>query len=145
MKLWKKYLIALGVVLVLIQLVPLDRENPPVTQDIGAPPEVDAILRRSCYDCHSNEVRWPWYSYVAPVSYLVTQDVAAGRFMLNFSEWDTYDEDMRFSLVLDIYDFAESGEMPLDVYTSMHGDAVLSEAELEVLSDWVDVYDPADD
>ena len=144
MKTWKKSVVALGVAFLLIQLVPLDRDNPPVTQDIGAPPEVAAVLRRACYDCHSNEVHWPWYAYVAPASFLVTQDVAAGRFAMNFSEWDSYDSDMQWSLVLDIVDVTEEGEMPPGVYTPLHPDAVLSEADLEILSNWVDRYESGD-
>ena len=74
---------------------PVDRENPPVTGDIGAPSEVDAILRTSCYDCHSNETVWPWYSYLAPASWLVAEDVEHGREHLNFSEWTSYESGKR--------------------------------------------------
>jgi hypothetical protein len=142
MKVWKKYLIGLGVVVVGIQLVPVERENPPVTLDVGAPPEIDAILRRSCYDCHSNEVQWPWYAYVAPASWLVSQDVERGRELLNFSEWDRYDADMQISLVYDTYDVTDAGEMPLPIYLTMHGDAELTPDEIEQLSSWADAYEP---
>ncbi len=140
----KRVLIGLGVVFVLLQLVPQDRENPPVTLDIGAPPAVDAVLRRSCYDCHSNEVRWPWYAYVAPASFLVTQDVADARYVLNLSEWDTYDEGLQISLIEDIVDHAEEGVMPPEQYTLVHRDAVLSEADVDVLRQWARDLEEAD-
>jgi hypothetical protein len=75
-------LLALGI---LIQLIPIRRDNPPATGSVAAPPEVMSILRRSCYDCHSNETIWPWYSRVAPVSWLVARDVHEGRRHVNFS------------------------------------------------------------
>jgi len=143
-KTWKKYLIGLGVVVGGIQLVPVERVNPPVTRDVGAPPEVDAILRRSCYDCHSNEVRWPWYAYVAPVSWLVAQDVQRGREVVNFSEWDTYDPELRISLLYDVHEATVEGEMPLPIYLTMHRDAKLSEAEIETLESWADAYEPTE-
>jgi hypothetical protein len=63
-------IITVGVLLVAIQLVPVDRTNPPVEEEAPASPEVRAVLRRACYDCHSNETVWPWYSRVAPMSWL---------------------------------------------------------------------------
>jgi hypothetical protein len=90
----RRWIILSGVlvlaVLVGIQLVPVDTSNPPVTADVPTSPEVKAVLRRACYDCHSNETTWPWYSRVAPVSWLIAQDVHEGRAELNFSRWDQY-------------------------------------------------------
>src|SRR5271166_3000619 len=80
-------------VFVLIQLVPMSMTNPPITQDVAAPAPVELILRRGCYDCHSNETRWPWYARVAPVSWLVIRDVNRGRKHVNFSTWDKYSGD----------------------------------------------------
>ncbi len=78
------------VVLIGIQFVPVDKTNPPVTGEIKAPENVMQVLRTSCYDCHSNESVWPWYSNVAPVSWLVVNDVNEGREYLNFSQWQSY-------------------------------------------------------
>ncbi len=91
----KKILIAIGVILIGIQFIPVERSNPPVTQEIDAPSNVLSILKTSCYDCHSNETEWPWYSKVAPVSFLVSADVRNGRKRVNFSEWDKYDEEKK--------------------------------------------------
>src|SRR5262245_21993196 len=94
--------IALGsltaiVLLVGSQLVPIDATNPAVEGDIPAPPEVKAILRRACYDCHSNETVWPWYSRLAPLSWLISRDVHEGRSKLNFSTWDQYTPEEQLS------------------------------------------------
>ena len=73
-------------VLVVAQLKTVARTNPLSKGDLSAPPEVEAILRNSCYDCHSNETRWPWYSYVAPISWVIVDHVDQGRKQINFSE-----------------------------------------------------------
>ena len=91
----KKIIIALIVILIGIQFIPVERTNPPVTREINAPDNISSILKASCYDCHSNETDWPWYSYIAPVSFLVAGDVMDGRKNLNFSEWDKYEFEKR--------------------------------------------------
>ncbi len=83
----KKILIIFIVVAIGIQFIPTDRSNPPVTHELQASPEVMAILERACYDCHSNETVWPWYSKVAPVSWQISSHVVVGRRHVNFSEW----------------------------------------------------------
>ena len=72
------------------QLVPVKGigSNPPERFKIDAPPEVQAILRRACFDCHSNETIWPFYSWIAPVSWIMSRDIIGGRQHLNFSKWD---------------------------------------------------------
>ena len=88
---WLKIvLLFIGVLCIGIQFVPVQRTNPPITGEIKAPAEVMHILRKACYDCHSNETVWPWYSYIAPISWTVESDVKAGRSDLNFSEWSDY-------------------------------------------------------
>ncbi len=134
-------LIALAVLLlpvIGIQLVPVSRANPPVTQEIDAPDEVMAVLRRSCYDCHSNETRWPWYSYVAPVSWRVAGHVDHGRANLNFSEWDTYDDAQRRHHIEECYEEVSQGYMPLSDYLGMHPEAELSDADRAVLKAWAE-------
>ena len=83
---YKKILIAVVVIFVVIQFIPVDRTNPPVTEEIKAPENVLKILQTSCYDCHSNKTDWPWYSYVAPVSFFIVGDVSEGRHHLNFTD-----------------------------------------------------------
>ena len=120
----------------LIQFVPVRRDNPPVLTDVEAPREVKAILERSCYDCHSNRTRWPWYSRVAPVSWLVARDVHEGREELNFSDWPAFDLEKQDDHLKHIKKQVEKGKMPLPIYLSMHPRARLSESERRIVVDW---------
>lgn len=126
---------ALAVAAVL-QLVPVARTNPPVTSEVDAPRNVKAILERSCYDCHSNRTRWPWYSRVAPVSWLVARDVRLGRRELNFSEWPAFDFEEQDDLMAHIAKQVERGRMPLPIYLTMHAGAKLSAADRRTLVAW---------
>jgi hypothetical protein len=115
-----------------IQLVPYGwrHSNPPVTQNAPWPDaESERIARQSCYDCHSNEVDYPVYSYVAPMSWLVRSDVDRARDELNFSEWDRDGGEAD-----DAIEQVEEGSMPPDRYTLIHRDAGLSDAEVAVLA-----------
>lgn len=132
----RKLLLAFGGLVLLAQLVPVDRSNPPVEAEVEAPPEVLAVLRRSCYDCHSHEVRWPWYSYLAPVSWLVASDVAEAREHLDFSTWNRYSAEEREDLREDTFDQVAEGEMPLPLYLRLHPEARVSGAELALLRAW---------
>jgi len=133
----KKFLIILVIVLVGIQFIPVERTNPPVSWDINAPKNVASIIRTSCYDCHSNETNWPWYSYVAPVSFMVAGDVEKGRKNLNFSEWDKYDGRKRQELLEEIIEEIEKEDMPLTAYTFTHPNAKLDPYRINLLKDWV--------
>lgn len=112
-------------------------ENPEERFDIPAPPEVEAILRRSCYDCHSNETKWPFYSRIAPSSWLVMTDVQNGRGVLNFSEWGDYDaEDMSIDKE-SCWEQIEAGTMPPWFYYPPHPDAFLSSKDKALLKAWL--------
>jgi hypothetical protein len=126
-------LLALGV----SQLVPIDRTNPPVEEDIPAPSEVKAILKRACYDCHSNETVWPWYSRVAPVSWLVAWDVQEGREELNFSTWNRYSAKQRVKKIKESWEEIEEGEMPPWFYVPLHPEARLANQERDRLRAWM--------
>ena len=135
----KTIVAAIAMICVLIQLVPMSRENPPITQDVAAPPQVKAILRHACYDCHSNETRWPWYAHVAPVSWLVARDVRRGRQHLNFSTWDKYTDDPQTVIrkLRNIDEAMHNDSMPLWYYLTEHADARLSDADRRAIEDWV--------
>ena len=133
----KKTLIGLVIIIVILQFIPVKRTNPPISWDINAPANVSGILRTSCYDCHSNETRWPWYSYIAPVSYFIASDVNEGRKRLNFSEWDKYDEQKKAKKLDGIIEMVEEGEMPLSMYTIIHKDAILDTVRINILKEWV--------
>lgn len=126
--------IAFSVVFLGIQLVPVPRANPSVISDVDAPLEVKEILRQSCYDCHSNETEWPWYSYVAPVSWLVAYDVKEGREELNFSNWDVHRGDSH--MMEEIIEEIAEREMPMPTYLITHSKASIDAHEMELLKAW---------
>ncbi len=137
---WKRWLRgALGIlatIFVALQLVPVERTNPPVVSDLQAPAEIAEILRRSCYDCHSYETRWPWYTYVAPVSWWITEHVNHGRSEMNFSEWPVLDfEEIEYE-VREIEEQIEGDKMPLPSYLILHRSARLSAEEKQALLEW---------
>lgn len=97
-------------------------------------PQTRELAKRSCFDCHSNEVVYPWYSNVAPISWLVQRDVEEGRSRLNFSEWNA--SDRRASRAAEeVGEVISEGEMPLPIYLIQHQDAKLSEIEKQILID----------
>ena len=127
------------VVVVAIQLVPISRDNPPVAGRLtAAPADVQATLRRACYNCHSHETIWPWYSYVAPVSWLVARDVHEGRRHLNFSDWSQYSSSNRLKKLSGISEFVQEQEMPPWFYLPLHAEARLSPEDIMMLSMWAD-------
>jgi len=116
---------------VLIQFVPFghDHSNPPVTMEPPwNSPETNELFRRACFDCHSNQTGWRWYSYVAPASWLVARDVNEGRRHLNFSEWDKPQRHAK-----DVAEQVKTGEMPLWYYLPLHQTAKLSDSEKQSL------------
>jgi hypothetical protein len=126
----------------LIQFVPVDRSNPPVTGEISAPEPVMAVLRGSCYNCHSNETRWPWYSRVAPVSWRIAEHVREAREHLNFSEWQGLPVEDRDQAMEEIWEEVEKGAMPLSDYLSMHPEAVLTDPQRDALRRWSEGREP---
>jgi hypothetical protein len=136
MKLAAKIGLGVGVGLVAIQLVRLPHTNPPVTGEIQAPPEVRAVLERACWDCHSNQTVWPWYTQVAPVSFLVYRDVVDGRRHLNFSEWASIPAEKRAKKQKRVGKEVTGGDMPPWFYLPMHATARLSDADKAVLVGW---------
>ena len=99
-------------------------------------PNVGAILNRSCYDCHSNKTRWPWYSNVAPVSWFVIDHVNEGRHDLNFSEWGKYSRQDQKAQLGQLCELITEGWMPLSSYTPLHPSAKLSEEDKKLLCSW---------
>lgn len=132
----KKIIIALIIIVVGMQLIPVKRINPAVESDFDGPAEVKAILHRSCYDCHSHETEWPWYSHLAPVSWLVAHDVKDGREHLNFSNWEPLKDIVWIRA--QIYNMAASGQMPPKPYLTIHSDAKVTDEELVVLKKWAE-------
>jgi len=131
-------LLVVGAAFLAAQLVYVPISNPPVREDISAPPKIEATLRRACYDCHSNETRWPWYSRVAPVSWFVARDVMLGRKEVNFSEWGRYYPTTRWRKLGWIGRALHKEEMPPVSYRLIHPDSRLTEADKAALEQWVE-------
>ena len=98
------------------------------------------MLKTSCYDCHSNQTVYPWYSSVAPVSWLVIRDTKEGRKELNFSNWEKYSKMDKAKLLDDISEEVEESEMPMPIYFIMHSDAKLSKENRDELVKWSQDY-----
>ena len=143
MKMKRILLLLLGIV-VLIQFIPSNLpdvtfENPnDLLANNDVPENIESLLRASCYDCHSNESVYPWYSYVAPVSYLISKDTREGRHHLNFSEWEKMDSIEKAEALEDIAEEVEEGEMPMKIYPIMHSNARLSDADRNAIADWAE-------
>ena len=136
MKSITKILIGLAAGALAIQIIQPDRTNPEVTADFDGPEPVKAILQTKCYDCHSNETTWPWYSYIAPVSWWVADHVIEGREELNYSDWGTFSEKKRTRKTEETYDEIADGYMPLKSYLLTHRDAKVTEEELAIIEAW---------
>lgn len=124
------------VALAAIQLVPVDRTNPPVETEVPATAEARTVLRRACYDCHSNESIWPWYSRVAPVSWLLVRDVHEGREELNLSTWNRYTTKQQLKKLKKSWEEVVDGDMPPWFYLPPHPDARLSANDRALLRAW---------
>jgi hypothetical protein len=123
-------------VVLVIQFIPVNRTNPKVEGEVVTPDTVHAILAKACYDCHSNQTEWPWYTYVAPVSWWVSDHVTEGREHLNFSTWSQYDDEKQIEKLDEIWDEVEEGKMPLKNYVRLHSEARLSDQDRSVLHRW---------
>jgi len=124
-------LVGLVMLGLLVQLIPLPGRgnNPPITSEPKwDSPQTRALAKRACFDCHSNETVWPWYSYIAPVSWLVYNDTMEGRRRLNFSEWTSSQRGAG-----EITEKIQEGEMPPAIYLPMHPAARLTAAEKQQL------------
>ncbi len=137
LKNWKFITIALVLIFLIIQFIPVDKSNPPTIGEITPPPEVKSILQRSCYDCHSHQTVWPWYSRMAPVSWMIAHDVKEGRDHLNFSTWSTYNQRQQLKLYEEIQEVIEKNEMPLKQYLWLHPPARLTDADKRILKAWL--------
>ena len=124
--------------LVAAQFVPVERTNPPQDSALVAPPEIEATLRRACYDCHSNETEWPWYSRIAPLSWYIARDVNLGRKEINFSQWGSYYPARRRRKLEWIGRALHEEKMPPWYYRLMHPDARLTQADRDALQHWIE-------
>lgn len=144
-----KRILKIGVIILfaaflVIQLVRPDRTNPPITQaetlesSAQIPENVEAILTRSCGDCHTNKTTYPWYANVTPFNWFLANHIKDGRTNLNFSVWNTYETSRKRRKLDQICEQITSREMPLPSYLWIHTGAKLSDEEIKILCDWTD-------
>jgi hypothetical protein len=133
----KVTLLLVGTLFAAIQLVPSGVINPPSKGEIPAPPEIYAMLRGSCYDCHSNQTRWPWYSHIAPLSWAVARDIELGRRQVNFSEWREYYPATRKRKLQWMGRALEREDMPPFSYQLIHPSSRLSPEDRAQLRRWI--------
>jgi hypothetical protein len=139
----KKWIFIVVVVLfVIIQFIRPTFANPAVNPQhtiqsyTSVPANIDQTIRRSCYDCHSSETRWPWYAQISPVSWWLKSHVNDGRRELSFSEFGTYNKAKAARKLKESCDQVKEGEMPLKTYLPMHPAAKLTDADRQMLCTW---------
>jgi hypothetical protein len=138
----KKILLIVLVLLVLIQFIrpKANVSSDPTPAALKAhyplPDSVQAILAVACYDCHSNNSRYPWFDKVAPASWLVAYHISGGKRHLNFDTFNDYPVKRKVKRLKDISEVLEDGSMPVSTYTSVHKDARLTDAQKKLLKDW---------
>ncbi len=123
-----------------MQFIQTDKTNPKVDKniEIKASEEVMKIFKTACYDCHSNETVYPWYSNIAPFSWVVSNHINEGRKALNFSTWENYSDEEKKEHLKDIYRTVYAS-MPLQSYLWIHDDAILTKEQRTMIRDWTGV------
>lgn len=140
----KTVLWIIGVLAVVIQFIDFRLPETSISGDKDValtenmPREVKEIMTRACYDCHSMQTRYPWYSHVAPVKWLVKNDIVEGRRHVNFSEWGSYEDKEKIKKLDDINEEVKKSEMPPSMYLLMHTDAKLTDQERQKIISWAD-------
>ena len=143
-KIIKPIALVLLAALIIIQFFKPERNlssiEGPAVNDISklypVPQEVASILKTSCYDCHSNNTHYPWYSNFQPVAWWLADHIKEGKKELNFSEFASYRIAKQYRKLEEINSEVEEGEMPHEAYTLIHGDAKLNSSQKEKLMSW---------
>ncbi|KMQ65935.1 cytochrome C [Chryseobacterium sp. FH2] len=123
----------------LIQFIPIDRVNKPVDHKVNfieakkTPAKIAGLIKGACYDCHSDETVYPKYSHIAPISWSIKSHINEGREHLNFSVWDTYNNDLKKNMLTSAISTIQAKVMPMPGYIVYHKEANLSEAERTLL------------
>ena len=131
----KKVFLILFLVFILIQFFRIDKTNPPINTGMDfltikkTPETIANQIRNSCYDCHSNETKYPWYSNIQPFGWFLKNHIEDGRKHLNFSTFATYEPKRQAHKLFESVEMVENGEMPMESYLLMHPEAKLSESQ----------------
>lgn len=139
----QKIILCLIAIFIFIQFKRIDKTNPSVDTTINfinvvdnIPNDIKKILINSCYDCHSYETKYPWYTNIAPISWWIEHHINEGRDELNFSVWDKYSYKIKDHKLEEIVEMVEEKEMPLKSYLPMHPEAKLTDSQRKILIDW---------
>lgn len=138
----KKAFYLLVLIFLFLQFFQIDKVNPPVNNQIDflhlnkTPDTIATVIRNSCYDCHSNETTYPWYSYVQPAGWFLESHIKEGRRKLNFSMYGLYDEKRKQHKIEEAVEMVEKEKMPLDSYTMIHGNAQLTPEQRKALVEY---------
>ena len=138
----KKVLIIIIVAFILIQFFPINKNNSIATPQLdflkikNTPESTANLIRNACYDCHSNESKYPWYSNVQPLGWFLENHIKEGRKELNFSTFATYQKKKQVKKLEEAVEMIEHSEMPLDSYIIAHSEAKLTVAEQKELIDY---------
>lgn len=136
----KRTLLIFLIVFIVMQFIQTEQKNFPIDKslEIQAPSEIMTMFKQSCYDCHSNNVNWPWYSKIAPFSWIISEHVNDGRKWLNFSEWEAYSQEEKNRKLKGIYRTVYA-VMPLHSYLWLHEEADLTKEQRKQIRDWTGV------
>jgi hypothetical protein len=142
MKIIKKIAIVLLVALVIAQFFGPEKNEGDITSvatflaETNPPANVRKILSESCFDCHSNSTKYPWYDNITPVNFWLNEHINDGKKHLNFSDWSSYSLKKKEHKMDELYEEVEKGEMPLDSYTWTHSEANLTQEEIAEMVAW---------
>lgn len=146
MKWIKRFFILALLVLVVMQFIRPDKNQEgsydsvqPFLNETKPIASVEGILKETCFDCHSNQTRYPWYAEIAPVSYWLADHIKHGKGELNFSEWSSYSVKRKDHKLEEVIEMVEDKEMPLDSYTWTHGEARLTDDQIKAVITWAKV------
>ncbi len=136
----KRAILIIFSILVFMQFFQIDKENKEIdkTLEIKAPDNIMAMLKNACYDCHSNQTKWPWYSNIAPFSWAINTHVKEGRKALNLSTWEEYSPEEKKKKMKEIFRTAYAS-MPLSSYIKFHEEADLTREQRTQIRDWTGV------
>lgn len=143
MRLYKKIFLALVIVFIAIQFIqpPRNRNgqvlHADITKTVNVPDNVLIIFQKACYDCHSDNTRYPWYMNLQPMGWVMAYHIKTGKGNLNFSEFGSYSKRKQANKLRAIGKSIQEGSMPISSYTSMHADAKLSEENKKMILSWI--------
>ncbi|MBL7763755.1 MAG: heme-binding domain-containing protein [Chitinophagaceae bacterium] len=140
----KKILVFLLVILIIIQFIHPSRNKSQgeqannISKIYSVPPGIKTIMDKACADCHSNNTIYPWYSKIQPIDWWMTNHVNEGKRELNFDEFTTYNLRRQYHKLEEVIEQVKEGEMPLNSYTWVHKNAILTSAEKDSIISWAE-------